>query len=110
MQRSTWNWETFFIVLPLEAQPQNIIEQHKFLQLTVNNKDNVNAHLIDDVCDGLLYKNTLKTFSPLNDCLNFSITFNCDGVPFIQILFTVHMAPIVHFKWTTSQSEIWPYC
>ncbi|XP_026104657.1 uncharacterized protein LOC113076212 [Carassius auratus] len=73
----------FFIVLPLEAQLRNIIEQHKFSQLTVNNKDDVNSHLVD-VCDGVLYKKTLKTFTTLNDCPNFSITFSCDGVPLFK--------------------------
>ncbi|XP_028981372.2 uncharacterized protein LOC114840948 isoform X2 [Esox lucius] len=73
----------FFIVLPLEAQLRNIIEQHKFLQLTVNNKDDVNGHL-GDVCDGVLYKKTLQIFTTLNDCPNFSITFSCDGVPLFK--------------------------
>ncbi|XP_056605042.1 uncharacterized protein LOC130421266 [Triplophysa dalaica] len=74
----------FFIVLPLEAQLRNIIEQHKLPQMTVNKKDSVNAHLINDVYDGLLYKKTLDAFTPLNDCPNFSITFSCDGVPLFK--------------------------
>lgn len=73
----------FFIVLPLEAQLQNIIEQHKFSRLSINNKDDVNGHLVD-VCDGVLYKKTLKIFTTLNDCPNFSITLSCDGVPLFK--------------------------
>ncbi|XP_055073931.2 uncharacterized protein [Misgurnus anguillicaudatus] len=73
----------FFIVLPLEVQLRNIIAQHSFSQLTFNNKDKLNAHF-GDVCDGVLYQKTLKTFTPLNDCPNFSITFSCDGVPLFK--------------------------